>query len=217
MKLFLFLLFFGLILLPFRLDAAMEGGNFEIYADSFSVVQDQLTSNGTLLLTNTAGDSFATSTAGGNITLSGGFQAMERSSLSVILDSGTIALGQLSLNSVSSGSVAMTVTTDSTTGYTVSATEDGNLRKGNGGANDDIDDVSDGVVTAGSEEYGMVTSGGGGLLAADTAIAGTLSVASSNSQVTGQVTTITCKAAISTHSRAGSYSHIVTFTATANP
>lgn len=347
MQFFCFLFIF-ILLLPTTLSAAMTGGDFEIYADSFSVVQDQLTtSGGNFTLTNTGGEpsgilgSTATGTivvgmsgmdfgieadptftlgdgivtttfkfengagmmngeltgsgqvivdtggggggfisgmtnrvaeainsvnalveiyavsdgvdtvtltnirtsgvdgnvpiteniagsfvvtgmsGGGNIStgivLKGGFQAMERASLSMSVDPSTVALGQLSLAAVSSGSVVMTVTTDSSSGYAVSATEDGNLRKGVGGANDDINDVVDGTVSAGSEEYGIVTSGGGGLLAVDTALSGTLSVASSNSNVTAQQTTITFKAAIGSSSRAGSYSHIVTFTATANP
>lgn len=345
MKLLSILLFSSVLFAPFGLHAAMNGGNFEIYADTFSVVQDQLITNGgTFTITNTGGESSA-QTLGGNVTgsisnilggmnlmwgeivigdgvrfttftfrnraggqtgniesgtvtidtggmgsmdsntmtdriaeainnvnanlkiqatsngtdsvslvntrtsgvdgnvvitetvadggfsvsgmsggnsstgykLQGGFQAMERSSLSMSLNSNTIALGALSLDSVSSGSVVLNVTTDSTTGYTTSVTEDGNLRKGAGGDNDDINDVSDGSVTAGSEEYGIATTGDGGLLIPDTALNGEVAVAASNDEVTSQQTTIAFKAAIARTSRAGSYSHVVTFSSTANP
>lgn len=220
MKLLSILLFSSVLFAPFGLHAAMNGGNFEIYADTFSVVQDQLITNGgTFTITNTGGESFATSSASvaGGFVFQGGFQAMERSSLSMSLNANTIALGALSLDSVSSGSVVLNVTTDSTTGYTTSVTEDGNLRKGAGGDNDDINDVSDGSVTAGSEEYGIATTGDGGLLIPDTALNGEVAVAASNDEVTAQQTTIAFKAAIARTSRAGSYSHVVTFSSTANP
>lgn len=219
MKLFSFLLILGFIGVPLRMNATMTGGDFEIYADSFSVIQDQLTtSGGTFTLTNTGGDSSAgiVSDSSG-YSLRGGFQAMERSSLSLSLNASTVALGELSLGSVSSGSVVLNVTTDSTTGYTASVSEDGNLRKGVGGDNDDINDVVDGSVTAGSEEYGIITAGGGGLLATDTALTGSVSVAASSGEVTSQQTTLSFKAAIALTSRAGSYSHIVTLSTTANP
>lgn len=217
MKILLGLLFFGLCLFPLSLSAAMNGGDFEIYADTFSVVQDQLATGGAFTLYSTGGDPFATSTSGGAFSLNGGFLAAERSSVSLSIEPSSIALGQLSLAAVSSGSTVLHVTTEAPTGYTVTVSADGNLRKGNGGANDDLDNVLDGAVTAGSEEYGIVTSGGGGRLATDTALVNTLTIASDTVDVNDQQTTVTFKAAIGPHSRAGNYSQVVTFTLTANP
>lgn len=222
----------GLVTMTNRIADAINhvNANIDVDATSDGVSRVSLVNtrtsgtDGNVPMTETSADAGFIVTGmsgGGNINsglaLKGGFQAMERASLSMSVDPSTVALGQLSLAAVSSGSVVMTVTTDSSSGYAVSATEDGNLRKGAGGANDDINDVADGTVSAGSEEYGIVTSGGGGLLAVDTALSGTLSVVSSNNNVTAQQTTITFKAAVGQSSRAGSYSHIVTFTATANP
>ena len=347
MKFWIFAFILSFVFAPLRLNATMNGGDFEIYADSFSMVQDQLTtSGGTFTLVNTGGETSAgvmgktatgtlfvnldtlsllsgetftlndgakstvfefrnlagfsngvildghviidtgggggmdtntmrdrfaeaingtnanigiqarnngvnavtlvntrTTRSDGNVAilesvahvdflvagmsgggeattgfeLRGGFQAMERSSLTMSVNSNTVSLGELSLVAVASGSVVLSVTTDSTTGYTASVTEDGNLRKGGGGDNDDINDVLDGSVTAGSEEYGITTSGGGGLIGADTAISGTVSVAAASGEVSSQQTTVTFKAAIANTSRAGSYSQVVNFSATANP
>jgi len=341
MKFLSILLFFSIFLLPVRLSATMEGGDFEIYADTFSILQDQVTAGGNFTIYSTGGepagilgraatgtisssmagldyvvgetftlsDGVATSTfvfknfagaftgtisngqfvvdvgggpsvatmssriaqainvsplqidatsdgvetvslvntrtseADGNVpiteavtpaafvvtgmsgggntgnifTLRGGFQAMERASLSVDVSPSSVALGQLSLSAVNSSSVVLTVTTDATTGYSAILTEDGNLRKGEGGANDDINDVSDGTVTAGSEEYGISTTGGAGVLAVDTALSGSVTVASNESTATGEETTVNFKAAVGSQSRAGDYTHIVTFTVTANP
>lgn len=151
----------------------------------------------------------------GGYFLHGGFQAMETGALSMSLDSTSVSLGQLSYDSVSAGSAIITITTDSGSGYTVSVTEDGNLR----GAAGDIDDVSDGTVTAGSEEYGIQTSGSHGQLASDTAItANGSTVASYTATANSAQTTVLFHASIDrTRTLSGSYSHIATFTSTVNP
>lgn len=143
----------------------------------------------------------------GNYALRGGFQAMELSALSLTLSTTSIALGTLALDSVASSSLTATVTSDG--GYSVSITEDGNLRDG---AND-IDDIGAGNVTAGTEGYGIRTSGAQGQVnGSDTAVTGgSLTVASSNSSASAVATTVDFRAAVDTDSLAGSYSHTVTF------
>ncbi|TAK04248.1 hypothetical protein EPO34_03845 [Patescibacteria group bacterium] len=66
------------------------------------------------------------------------------------LTSSTAALGTLDVAAVNTSVVAFDVTAEADAGYTVQMMDDGNLR--NGG--NDINDVADGTVTAGSEEYG---------------------------------------------------------------
>lgn len=195
----------------------MTGGNFEIFADTFSMIQDQVTTAGNFTLYSSGGEFFATTTESGTYTLKGGFQALERASLSLSLSQDSISLGEMSLNQVKSAEVVLQVTTDASTGYTALISEDGNLRKGAGGANDDINDVVDGAVTAGSEEYGITTSGAAALIGTDEAIHNSVAVAQSNGAVTSQDTTVTFKGSIGPQSRAGSYSQTVTFTVTANP
>lgn len=70
------------------------------------------------------------------------------------LTSTTAALGTLDAAAVNTAVVAFDVTAEVDAGYTVQVMDDGNLRNG---AND-INDVADGTVTAGSEEFGARSS-----------------------------------------------------------
>lgn len=193
--------------------SAMSGGGYEIYGDTFSSSEDVLTSSSGYTLYGTTGEFFAADATGGGYTLRGGFQAMEKGILILNFTTNTVNLGTLSLVSVASTTVSSTITTDSLTGYSLTFDEDGNLRDG---AND-INDVGDGTVTAGSEEYGVRTIGGGGVLAIDTAIVDGLVVGSSLVPENDEETGIKFSAAIGGSSRAGSYEHVITATLTANP
>lgn len=192
---------------------SMIGGNFEIYSDSFGDLSSDVSTGGAFTLYDSLGDPFATSTSANGFVLRGGFQAQEKGILSFSASGSSVNLGALTSASVSSGSVIFTISTDSETGYTLSATEDGNLRSGV----NDIDDVSDGTVTAGSEEYGISASGSDSSLASDTALSGTVTVASNSGTVTVRQTTVSFKAGISGSTADGTYSHSVIFSATANP
>ncbi|MBI5071522.1 hypothetical protein HZB93_01320 [Candidatus Falkowbacteria bacterium] len=124
-----------------------------------------------------------------------------------------INFGTLSPSAVSSDSITITTTTNAVDGYVTTIEETENL-KTSGGA--DINDVSDGSVTAGSEEYGIRTSGSAGQMnGADTAIiTSSQTVASYGSWINGSAVTITFKAAISTTTAAGVYTHNVTLIST---
>ncbi|MCB9798817.1 hypothetical protein H6758_03775 [Candidatus Nomurabacteria bacterium] len=203
---------------PISSDASMTGGSFEIYADGFSMNDASSSTGGLLSLESTVGDSFATTTVGGAITLRGGFQAMERGILRLSLSSTTLDFGTLSTGSITTSTLVVTVSTDSETGYSLMLKEDGNLRSGV----HDINDVADGSVTAGQEEYGVSvtsTDRAGTLPAGDRPIiaAGT-TIAQSSGQVTDRQTTLTFRAAIDANVRGGlTYSHQVTLRATVNP
>lgn len=210
---FIFFAFFS-VFFPISLAfAAMTGGDYEIYGDTFSSSEDSLTSSSGYSIHGTTGEFFAQDTTGGGYTLRGGFQAMEKGFLMLDFTTNTVALGTLSLSSVVSTTVSSTVTTDSITGYSLTFDEDGNLRDG---AND-INDVGDGTVSAGSEEYGIRTIGGGGVLVADTAIVDGLEVAESIGPENDEETGIKFSAGIGGSSLAGSYEHVITATLTANP
>ncbi|NCO05330.1 MAG: hypothetical protein GW939_04275 [Candidatus Magasanikbacteria bacterium] len=191
----------------------MTGGSYDIIADTFSFISSpQGSAGGDFFLTDTGGEFFATTTASGDYQLMAGFQSATRDQLSLTLDNASLSLGQLSLSAVSTDSITATVSA-SDSGYTLSITEDGDLRSG---ANT-INDVADGTVTAGSEEYGIKTSGIDGLLSNDTAISGTINVASSLTSASNIDTTVQFSASISTNSIQGSYSHQVSFTLVENP
>jgi len=211
-------LIFGLLLVSILfwaqpLNSAMTGGNYSIPIDSFTMTGDDLMTGGDYEMYDSVGNPDSAKLTGGDFVLWGGFLQTVSGTLSLNLSESSLDLGSLSLNSVSSDSVIATVTTTADTGYTLSISEDGNLRSG---AND-INDVADGAVTAGSEEYGINTSGADGILALDTAIDGVLDLATNSDEVNGNQTTINFKAAIGQSSKAGSYSHTVTFTVVVNP
>ncbi|MCH7492150.1 hypothetical protein IID19_00970 [Patescibacteria group bacterium] len=133
------------------------------------------------------------------------------SELNLSVSSTTVNLGVLNLTSVATGNHTITVTTNAANGYTCRVVEDGEMRNG---ANT-INDVSDGTVTAGSEEYGINCSGADCALGSDTAITGTpLTVASNTGVVDASVTTFTYKAAASGITVYGNYAHLVTITCT---
>lgn len=194
---------------------SMEGGGYQIIADSFSFTSvDQVTGSDYAVF-STGGEVAATSTTGANVVLRGGFQAANQGILRLTLSSDSIALGALSETAVANADLTATVSTDSQTGYTLSLAEDGNLRDGSG---NDINDVADGEVAAGQEEYGIRTSGADGLLAIDQNLnTGGRNVAASAGIVTNRATTISFRASRGNGTPAGNYSHRVTFTLTVNP
>lgn len=208
------LILFGFFL--FRavlLSAAMSGGAYTIYADTFSFVDTATTSGDIFSITGTGGEFAVSTTSGNTFELRGGFQAAERGILSFSVTPSAFSIGPLTDAAVSATSITLLISTDSETGYTTAMTEDGNLRSGS----NEINDVSDGSVTAGSEEYGIITSGTDALISSDTAIGGTLTVASASGTVTDRQTTVTFRASVDNNTPAGTYTHVVTFTATVNP
>lgn len=130
-------------------------------------------------------------------------------SISFSISARSIDLGILSVYAVNSGSHTFSVTTNATGGYAVRVYEDGDLQLSEG---DNIDDVVDGQVTAGSEEYGIRTSGSAGQYnATDTAITNGNILALNNVPATDEQTEVTYKASISEATEDGSYSHTVYF------
>lgn len=155
-----------------------------------------------------------------------GFQCLvsEIASITVSLGANSVNLGTLSTGSVNTGSHTISVTTNRG-GYTSRVYEDDNLRNSNG---DTVDDVGDGAVSAGSEEYGIATSDSGNDVTQDSdcgnspynatgidSISNQKSVASNGSPTyTAEVTTICYSASRSGLTAAGNYQHIVTFITT---
>ena len=215
MKLLVFLVTIAFCLLfAVPVQTEMSSTDFLIFADVIDVVDVGPVTSSDFTLYSTLGEAPATSTLVGSLEMRAGFQAMERGGLGFVLSTTTISLGTLSTSAVANDSLTLTVTTDSATGYSVTITEDGDLRDGAGNT---INDVSDGAVSAGSEEYGIQTSGPAGQLAGDTAIDGSVTVANTSGAATLQDTTVQFNAAIDSNTTAGTYSHQVTFTVVVNP
>ena len=109
------------------------------------------------------------------------------------------------------------VTAETDNGYVVQVFDDGNLRDG---AND-IDDVADGTVTAGAEEYGGRSSdtslADSTFDSADTGFTTSFTnVATESSASFASRNFVTIKAAMSSASSNGSYAHTLSFIASGN-
>ncbi len=217
-RLFIFLIFLLTLNFPVMVGCVgMTSENFKLFADVVSVGGSEPISENYRVF-NTAGEASGvdpTKTTSTNYQIQAGFQAMANTIyVSAALSASSLSLGELSVSVVGSNSETLTANTNSPTGYTTTIQEDGNLRSG---AND-INDVADSTVTAGSEEYGARTSGiAGQMNSADTAITGVAqNVAASSTPVHNEITTLTYKAGISATTAYGNYSHQVTFTTTVN-
>ena len=153
-----------------------------------------------------------------------GFQCViaEVPTITVTLSSNSINLGALTGASVSTQSHTISVTTNYS-GYTTRVVEDGELRYGTA----TIDQVGDGAVTAGAEEYGLATSQAGRDISQDSdcgnspytasPITGAAqSVASKNGPTyTAETTTLCYAASINTATTAaGTYQQALTYITT---
>jgi len=133
------------------------------------------------------------------------------------LTSTSIAFGTLATSSVSTAIAAFEVTAANDNGYVVQIVEDGNLRSGS----NDVDDVTDGSVTSGSEEYGARSSdtsiSSSTFDTADTAITTTFTdVATESAAIFESRNFVTIKVAIDGTTSASAYSHIVSLVASGN-
>jgi hypothetical protein len=137
------------------------------------------------------------------------------------LSTNSINLGTLSTSSVSTASMTAQTQTNAPNGYSATVVEDGNLRFGS----NDIDDVTDGEVTAGSEEYGLATSDSGQQIIQDTncpaapfnASAITSTPQTFGGETTGPVNetvTLCFAASITGTTVAGTYQHTLTLIST---
>ncbi len=133
------------------------------------------------------------------------------------LNSNSVVLGELDESTVSTAIIGFETTIDDSNGYTVAIIEDGDFRAGGS----EIDDVLDGTVTAGAEEYGARSSDTtiptSSFDTADTAISSDFqSVAYVPTGVFQSRYFVTVKAGISGLTESGSYSHVISFIASGN-
>lgn len=196
-----------LVAAPVVALAEMTSTNYTIYADTIGVNGGVFSSSTSYNLQDTFGESpvgVATSTS---YEVRGGYQAMERGSLSMSLSSSVVALGQLNASSVSTGSTVVTISSDAPTGYTLSVgAVSGSMPPA----------VTDGSVSAGSLEYGFTASGTNSVIATDVAVTPAQIISSASSPVVNATTTLTFKASRASNSADATYSQTVTLAASAN-
>lgn len=161
-----------------------------------------------------------------------GFQCVlaKTPSISFTISGGNVSLGTLSTGSVTSVSKSISVSTVLGKGYQVTVRQDGNLCRIAlpCDASNDINPAGgDNDVDQGSEEYGLSTSKSGqGIVVWDGNCNGSnpeagsaistspQAVASANTEVTNDQTTLCYSASISQTTTAGSYTQILTYIAT---
>lgn len=216
--LFLVMTIFLALAFPAPVDlVSMSSENYQLLGDVISVGGD-LTTSTNYQVFNTLGEASGihpTTSTSVNYIVSAGFQAMATTTyLTATLSTNAVSLGTLSKSAVASASQTLTVSTNAPTGYTATILEGGNLISGG----NDINDVADGAITAGSEEYGIRTSGAAGQMNnADTAItAAAQTIAASSTAAVAEQTTITYKVSVSNTTAYGTYSQTTTITTTVN-
>ncbi len=209
------LIFVTLILLfPQIILAYMSSSNYIIWLDSLNIAGEETSSSTNYKLRDTMGEIGTGIIESESYRGLIGFRRIEpEPKISFWISANSLDFGSLPLGSVKTVEHNVSTRTNAEYGYVTTIYEDGNLRTVIG---DDIDDVTDGEVTGGSEEYGIRTSGAHGQMnSADTAITSTPQVvASYSSWINLSTVTITYKVSISSTSAAGYYSHIVTLVTT---
>lgn len=193
--------------------AVMSSDSYRIFGDSFSA-GGGAGSSASYLLHQTIGEDLSSSSSSASYVLLDGLQSLaEHPTFTFSVSVPTVNLGALSASSTQTGVVTLTTSTNAPFGYTTTVYEDGNLRVG---AND-IDDVADGSVTTGVEEYGIGLTGTDRAFSTDQPITGTpLTIASRSTWKNGASTTVTFKASIDGSTASGTYSHTLYYVSTGN-
>lgn len=195
-------------------NALMTSTNYRLFGDSIGSAGGHGSSTNYALHGTGGEEAVAGEGSSANYVLMAGLQSLsEDPTFTFSVSASSASLGTLNTGSISTESYTLTTSTNAPFGFTTYVYDDGDLRSG---ANT-IDDVSDGAVTAGSEEYGIVTTGSQALLGSDTAVTtSALAVASNSEWINGSSTTVTHNAAISSLTTAGTYTHTVTYISVGN-
>ena len=134
-----------------------------------------------------------------------------------LLNGTSIAFGNLSASSVTTGIIAFQVSSELQNGYSVQMMQGGNLISGS----DDINSVADGSVTAGSEEYGAISSdvtlAGSTFDTQDTAVSSSFQDVTTESAVKfNDRHFVTLKASMASGTVSGTYTQTLTLIASGN-
>lgn len=125
----------------------------------------------------------------------------------------TLVPNPLTPASVSSGTTTLTVSTNGDFGYVLTAMD---MAAAQNQAGEPLADVSDGAVTAGSEEFGIAVSGVDAAFGTDEPLTGSpLTIAAKATWGADRATVVTFKAAISATTHSGTYAGTALFIATA--
>ncbi|MEK7529413.1 MAG: hypothetical protein AAB570_00665 [Patescibacteria group bacterium] len=202
------------ITFPLSTNALMTSTNYRVYGDELGGSGARSTS-ASYILSDTFGDVAGGRMSSTNYELLSGFQELsEHPTFSFSISSATVDLGVLSGSSVSSSSHTISSSTNAYRGYTTTVVTDGTLRTSEGGT---IDAVSDGTVSAGSEEYGIALVGSDRAFSDDRGPSSSaLTVASRTNWKNGAQIAVTYKASIGSATQSGAYSQVLTYVSVGN-
>ncbi len=196
-------LFFPMVVL-----AAMSSTNYTIYADSIGLGGGLVSTSSAYTLNDTIANSLdAVNATSSSYIMRGGYQSLDRSSLSVQISTSSLNLGTLDRVSVKTAETTVTVTSNAASGYTLSV---------NGLSGTMPDPVQGGTVRAGNNAYGVAVSGASAAFVGDQGVTDNMVLAQSSGEVSNDATTLTFKAAMSGSSVPGSYSQSISLLITAN-
>ncbi|MBI2551347.1 hypothetical protein HYV73_03310 [Candidatus Uhrbacteria bacterium] len=201
---------------PFFASAESSSPSYIMWADATTSGGNRATSTNYIVQEATGDRSGNQGESTSYKTFNGFEEVYEEPILILSLDDVSMPLSPsaLTTGTVSTASMTASVTTNADFGYTLAMTE---IQEIQNATFDTIDDVGDGSVTAGSEEFGVAVSGADAAFATDQAVSATpLILASRTIWGTGRDTTITFKAAIDTLTVAGSYTGLYRIIATSN-
>ncbi len=199
------------IFVPVCALGAMSSTNYSITADTVDTGGYTTSTNYGIFGALGEWQGFTSST---NYSLNGGFSGIwGDNSITFSMNSSSVSLGTLSTAAVGSVTNYASSTTNYAGGYALYVSEISGLASGS----NVIDDVVDGSVTAGNEEYGIRTSGTSGLYnSSDTAITTDWKkIAEKTSAVTADSVGVIFNVAISPSTPSGTYSQTVSFAAVA--
>ena len=196
-----------LVAWPTLTFGAMSSSQYYIYSDSIGVDGGSFSSSTSYSITDTIGESPVGLISSATYELRGGFQNMERGTVSISVGSPALDLGTLSIISVASASTTVVVTSEALTGYTLS------ISNVNGTG---IAAVVDGVVTAGNDEYGVAVAGDHKSFSDDRGVSVGRVLASVSAPVYSATSTLTFKASYSPGFPARSFNQTLTLLVTAN-
>ncbi|HBU06842.1 MAG TPA: hypothetical protein DEB09_02055 [Candidatus Magasanikbacteria bacterium] len=199
-----------IIFYPLPSSSIMSSTHYTILNDQIGMGAG-ISEGGVYSLRDSSGALISAGVVDGNTyEIRSGFYFGDNGTLSVTISPSTIDLGALNTSTVNTTETTITVNTDSETGYTLAV---GSVSAGG------LTDVSDGQVTAGSEEFGFVGTGDDCLLSASTstAVTASLPIASHSSAINSSEINLVFQAAISNSTPpTASGQKNISFTASAN-
>lgn len=138
--------------------------------------------------------------------------SIEPPSITFSLTTNQVLLGTLSVSSVATGDVIASTSTNAVSGYVTTIVSDGNFRTNIG---DYIQDVADGDISIGDDEYGIGLTGTDRSFTDERSVTTSPRTIASNSvSTTGSSVTVTFGAAVSVTVPAGNYQQTATLVST---